>query len=76
MNAILLSALSKSITLLNTSIKILRHPKLNFLEMWGNHLAAIPVPSAVSLKETYGSQTSIMVQRDSLLNDNLEKLAQ
>ena len=76
LNVILLSALSKSITLLNTSIKILGHSKLNFLEMRGNHLAAISAPRAISLKETYSSQISIMEQTDSLLNDNLEKLAQ
>lgn len=44
--------------------------------MRGNHLVAISAPSAISLKETYSSQTSITEQTDSLLNDNLEKLAQ
>ena len=55
-------------------IKIPRHSKLDSLEAKGNHLADISTRN-VALKGTNSSQTSVMVQRDTSPNDNLEKLA-
>ena len=48
--------------------------KLDSLEARGNHLDDISVRN-VSFKETSNSQTSFIVQRDILPNENSEKLA-
>ena len=55
-------------------IKVLGHSKFDSPEARGNHLADISARNA-SLKEPNNSQTSVIVQRDTSPNDNLEKLA-
>ena len=53
-------------------IKVPGHSGFHSLEAKGNHLTDISAPNAV-LSEA-NSQTSALVQRDVLSNDNLEKL--
>ena len=55
-------------------IKIPGHSKLDSLEAKGNHLADISARNA-TVKGTNNRQTSVMVERDTSLNDNLGKLA-